>query len=203
MGKQPGTPEHAAMLQKIRQQKPVAPVAPVASPRPPVTTLTDETGRPIGGAPGPRNPAQTGVEAPVAPKEAAVTDAAKRQGVRVSPPKPTPPTTGASIDEIIALRTEHGAEEAGTKLANDPRFRGLSKTERTNAIRDIAGDQAGLLPAAAQKEIDKKIAKLVNDLGISTASKAEAKNYLAKAPNATAYNYVKHALINAGFPPLE
>lgn len=115
---------------------------------------------------------------------------ARAGSVRTSPPPSTAskilagvkdPIKGATDEEIIALRTKHGAEEAGTMLANDPRFRNVPKTQRTNSIRTLAGDEAGLLPTSAQKDIDLKLKKM--------GPKAAAE-YLAKAPNATAYNYI-------------
>lgn len=101
---------------------------------------------------------------------------------------PVPPG-GATDADIIALRTEHGAEEAGTKLAKDPRFAGLSKTERTNAIRDIAGDEAGLAPTSMQRDIDAKLTKM---------GPKEAAAYLAKAPNAVAYKYISSQMKRLG-----
>lgn len=104
--------------------------------------------------------------------------------------------TPATDDEIIALRTEHGAEEAGTKLANDPRFKGLSKTERTNAIRSLAKDEAGLLPASAQRTIDQTLAKMQNLTPDQRSVMAKA--YLAKAPNAVAYKYIAKQMKQLG-----
>lgn len=120
---------------------------------------------------------------------------AAAKGVRTSPPaKPVPSegssvVSGASDEDIIALRTAHGAEEAGTKLASDPRFAGMSKTERTNAIRDIAGDEAGLAPTSMQKDIDTKLKGM---------SAADARAYRAKAPNAVAYKYITSRMKDLG-----
>ncbi len=251
-GKRPGTPEHAAMLQKLRSQQGSVRTAGGMTSTGPV----DAAGRPLGGTTTPVATAApvsgpqgvpTAATAPAASERAAAATAANPRAVApkaakfigmqddglggqfplfnvpveggggmttvsaekartmgfsaevpeggtkpvvaVTPKAPSirtqPPAAssgpGASAADIIALRTEHGAEEAGTKLANDPRFRGLSKTERTNAIRDIAGDEAGLLPSGAQRDIDAKLEKM---------GPQEAKAYLAKAPNATAYNYI-------------
>lgn len=120
---------------------------------------------------------------------------AAAKGVRTSPPaKPVPSegsgvASGASDEDIIALRTAHGAEEAGTKLASDPRFAGMSKTERTNAIRDIAGDEAGLAPTSMQKDIDTKLKGM---------SAEDARAYRAKAPNAVAYKYITSRMKDLG-----
>ncbi len=153
--------------------------------------LTDETGRPIGGAPGPRNPAQTGAEAPVVPKDAAVEDAAKRQGVRVSPPKPTATPVDKlhpRHDEFADLADEindmrGGAEEIGTQLARKypDRFKGLTGKDRINLVRSVRGGQHGLLPPDAQADIDVKLSKM---------RPMEAKAYFAKAPTASASEYI-------------
>jgi hypothetical protein len=136
-----------------------------------------------------------GIESPASKPEGAAmvnkaVQDARAGSVRTSPPPSSvnkvlqgvkDPIKGATDNEIIALRTKHGAEEAGTLLANDPRFKDMPKTQRTNAIRTLAGDEAGLLPTSAQKDIDLKLKKM--------GPKAAAE-YLAKAPNATAYNYI-------------
>jgi hypothetical protein len=122
---------------------------------------------------------------------------ARNGSVRTSPPSTASqilkgvkdPIKGATDDEIIALRTKHGAEEAGTLLANDPRFQNMPKTQRTNSIRTLAGDEAGLLPTSAQKDIDVKLNKMGSQ---------EAAAYLAKAPNATAYNYIAKRMKKLG-----
>ena len=115
---------------------------------------------------------------------------ARTNGTRLQSPRVKVVENPAATDEdIIALRTVHGAEEAGTKLAADPRFQGMSKTARTNTIRDLASDQAGLLPTSAQALIDARLRAM---------NATDAADYLAKAPNAAAYNYIKAQIARLG-----
>lgn len=174
----PGTPAHTKIMEAMRRQQ--TPAVDAAG-RDLGTTVPPVAAKPVSGPQG-VPAAAAGADASDRAAVASTANPRRTEGtVRQAPPKVTPPADGASNADIIALRTEHGAEEAGTKLASDPRFAGMTKIERTNAIRAIAGDEAGLAPTSMQRDIDTKLKGM---------SAADAAAYRAKAPNAVAYKYI-------------
>jgi len=103
----------------------------------------------------------------------------------------TTPSTPTSTPEKPAIQSRvqaltdkgHGAEEIADQLKDDPAFKGKSKNERINLVREMRGGPSGQMPARAKQAIDQALSKM------KTAEEKRA--YLLRAPNAVAYDYIK------------
>lgn len=96
-----------------------------------------------------------------------------------------PKITKADMKMITLLREQYGAEQAGRLLRTHKLFAGIKPVERTNLIRSIMGDEAGLMPQTPQAAMD---------AAMENMSLSEQRAYLAKAPNAAAYKYIASRL---------
>lgn len=113
-----------------------------------------------------------------------------KEGVIVETPKPVAshaPAASSLATEVARLDKEgHAAGAIASKLKDHPDLKGMTAAERTNAVREARGGDAGQIRGRVKQAIDDALNGMKTD--------AEKRAYLLKAPNATVYTYIKGKL---------